>query len=275
MFFVDYIKKETGTPARFQWYTMRATDATLASNQEIVFAFSHFPRIFFVSSIFPSSFSGWKNTKVEKNGKFTMKWEIEDTTFGNFLVNRGKWLMSLLGVSTDKRILKTLEKDPEKMLKSESLKVMIEESKRARLKRIKNLPESIQFLIDLVDSTEDSMKLDLIQQSLASYTRHKIAEDLSRIPSDRGKIIDSLIESTIKLTDDNHRQNHFDFETQELIGRFMVSICDDKNEQRELLGKTIDNLIKQKTVDDKRIIVVFSYNPSAIEMPYEIAYSID
>jgi hypothetical protein len=274
MFFLDYIEKETGIPERFQWYTMRATDATLASNQEVVFAFTHFARIFFVSSIFPSSFSGWKNTKIEKNGKLTMKWKIDDTTFWEFLVNRGSWAISSLGVSTDKRILKSMKKDSKKILKSESLKVMIEESKRARLKRIKDLPEGIRFLIDLVDSTVDSLKLNLTQKSWARYTRHMIAEDLSRIPSDRGKIIDSMIESTIMLTDNEHRQNHFDFATQELMTRFMVSICNSKNEQIELLEKTVDALIKQKAVNDERIIVVFSYNPSDKELPYEIAYSV-
>jgi len=272
MFFVDYVEKETRVPARFQWYTLRATDSTLASNQETVFAFTHFPHIFFVSSIFPSSFSGWKNTKVEKNGKLTMEWKIEDTRFGDFLVNRGRETLSSLGVSTDKNILKSLKKDPKKMLKSESLRVMIEEAKRARLKRIGGFPKGIRFLIDIVERSVDNPKLNFIQQRWANYTQHMVAEALSRIPLDSARIIDALIESTAKLADDKHRQNHCDFETEELIARFMVSICDTKNEQIELLEKALDALIKKKAFNDQRIIVVFSLNPNDEAMPYETAY---
>ena len=272
MFFVDYVEKETGMPARLQWYTLRATDSTLASNQETVFAFAHFPHIFFVSSIFPPSFSGWENTKVEKNGKLAMKWKIEDTRFGGFLVDRGKWAISKLGVSADNRILNSVKKNPEKMLKSESLKVMIEESKRTRLKKIRELPKGIRFLIDIIDRSVDNPKLNFIQQSWANYTQHMVAEALSRIPVNHAKIINALIESTVTLTDDKHRQNHIDFETQELLARFMISICDDKNEQIELLEKALDALIKKKANNDQRIIVVFSFNPYDEEMPYETAY---
>jgi hypothetical protein len=270
--FFDYVKTETGMPDRLQWYTLRATDSTLASNKETVFAFTHFPHIFFVSSIYPPKFSGWENTKVEKNGKLTMKWKIEDTRFGGFLINRGKKAMSSLGVSADNRILKSMKKKPERMLKSESLKVMIEESKRTRLKRIRALPKGIRFLIDIIDRSLDSPKLNLIQQSWDNYTRHIVAEALSNIPVDGAKIIDALIESTVTLTDDKHRQNHIDFETRELVVRFMVSICDDKNEQIELLRKSLDALIKKKAKNDQRIIVVFSFNPYDEEMPYETAY---
>jgi hypothetical protein len=58
---------------------------------------------------------------------------------------------------------KIFRKDPEKVLKSESLTVMIEESKRERLKSIKNLPKGIQGLIDIIDRPMDKPELDPLQ----------------------------------------------------------------------------------------------------------------
>jgi hypothetical protein len=272
MFFVDYVEKETGLPPKFQWYTLRGTDSTLASNQDIVFAMTHFPHIFFVSSIFPPKLSGWKNTEIEKNGKLTMQWKIDDIGFGSFLINRARELLSSLGGSADTKILRSFGKDPERVLKSESLRVMIEESKRARLKRMAGLPKGIQFLADIVDRSADNPRLNLIQQSWARYTQNMVAEALSLLPLKSAIIIDTLISSTIRLTDDKHRQNHCDFETQELKARFMISICDSKDEQIGLLNKALDTLIKKRSPNDQRIIVVFSYNPNDEEIPYETAY---
>jgi hypothetical protein len=95
---------------KFQWYTLRATDSTLASNKDIVFALTHFPHVFFVSSIFPLNFSGWNNTKIENNRKITTVWEIQDKNFGSFLVHRSIKLLSSIESSTDDEILKALEK---------------------------------------------------------------------------------------------------------------------------------------------------------------------
>ena len=46
LLFFDYIQDETGMPPGFQWYTLRATDMTLASNHDTIFSFAHFPWMF-------------------------------------------------------------------------------------------------------------------------------------------------------------------------------------------------------------------------------------
>lgn len=53
--------------------------------------------------------------------------------------------------------------------------------------------------------------------------------------------------------------------------KFMVTLCNTKREQLELLQKSIDALVEKKDPKDERIIVVFSFNPWDKEMPYETA----
>ncbi|MFA5364602.1 MAG: hypothetical protein WC325_05405 [Candidatus Bathyarchaeia archaeon] len=278
MFFVDYVKEANFfLPKKFQVYTMRATDSTLVSNQEVVFAMTHFPHIFFVSSIYPLKISGWKNTRISNTGKFTMKWEINDTNFGNFLVNRVKEKISsvVIGASSEDKIVKSLEKDPKRTLASETLLVMIEELKRTRQERIIGLPKTIQFLVDIVHRSAENPIVNAIERGRAKFVQNEVAEALSLVPLRTAKIIDALIESTINLADNNHKQESCDFETEELKVRFIVSICDSKDEQIDLLEKAMDALVNVKAPNDKRIIVVFSYNPNDDKMPYETSYYVD
>lgn len=272
MFFIGYAKDEIEMPRKFQWYTLRATDSTLVSSQNTVFAFTHFPHVFFVSTIYPLTFSNWKRTKIKNEGKFTTKSEINDYYFWSFLVSRGRILLSSIGDSASEKIAKSLERKPEKFLKSESLAVMIEESKRERLKRIKKLPKSIQALVDIIDRSVDNPEFNPLQQSWANFTQHIVANAFSHIPLDTATVIDALIQSTIIQADEKHRHTQCDFETQELIAKFMVTICDTKSKQLELLQKALDALVKKKDPKDERIIVVFSFNPLDKEMPYETTY---
>lgn len=272
LFFTGYVGTETNVPRKFQWYTLRGIDSTLVSSRSVVFAFTHFPHVFFVSTIIPLTLSGWESTRIRNKGKLTTKSEITDYYFWDFLVSRWKMVSSSLDGSPDERIVKSLGKEPERILKSESLAVMIEESKRERLKRIKKMPKGIQALIDIIDRSVDNPELDSLQQSWANYTQHIVANALSYIPSDKATVIDALIQSTIVLADEKHKCAHCDFETQELVARFMVAICDTKTKQLELLAHAIDDLKKKKEPNDQRIIVVFSFNPSDQEMPFETGY---
>jgi len=120
LFFVDFVKNEIDIPKKFQWYTLRAVDSTLVSSQNVVFAFTHFPHIFFTSTIFPLTFSGWKSTKIRNTGKFTTKSEITDYYFWDFLFSRCKIISSSIDGSANEQIAKSLVKKPEKFLSFKS-----------------------------------------------------------------------------------------------------------------------------------------------------------
>lgn len=276
-FFLDYIKSGIGVPEKFQWYTLRGTDSTLASNddQSGLFAFTHFPHFVFISTIFPFTVPDWKDTQIYSEGIFSIKNQINDYFFWDFLLSRGQLVASSIDGSGHEKIMNAIEKEPEKFLKSESFVVMLEESKRKRLKRIKKLPESIKVLIDIIDRSVDNPSLDTMQQKWVDYTQHIVADALSRIPLDNSQIIHGLLTSTISLANERNRVTECEFETEELIVKFMVTLCETKNEQRKLLTQKANHLRKSKQPDDQRIVVVFSFNPWDQEMPFETAYYVN
>ncbi|MFX0139278.1 MAG: hypothetical protein ACFFDN_36895, partial [Candidatus Hodarchaeota archaeon] len=275
MLFLDYVEKGPNMPNGFQWYTLRATDATLVSNAEILYSYTHFPWIFFISTIFPTHLSGWIGTRIKTHGKITREFRIEDARFGDFLINRARKIMGIENGSKDDRILKSLEKKPERFLTSDSFKVMLEEAKRERKEKLKKMPTGIKALVDVIDRSLDNPKLDPLQQKWVTFTQHTIANSLTYIPKEKALEIHHLLERSIHQSDIIHPDVKCDFETEDIIGRFMVNFCGTKNEQRELLNKSIDELVKKRNSNDARFIVVFSFNPFDVELPFETGYYIE
>jgi len=275
MFFLDFMESGPNIPDKFQWYTLRGTDATLVSNEKIVFAYTHFPWIFFVSTIFPMHLSGWKGTRIKIFGKITRSFNIEDDFFGNFLINRVRKFHQVLDGSEDDRILKTLEKNSERFLLSDSFKVMIEESKRERQEKLKKMPKGIQALVDIIDRSLNHPELDPLQQRWVNFNQHIIANSLTNMPKEKALKIHHLIDSSLYQADITQPDIKYDFKTEEIIGRFMVNFCATKDEQRELLNISIDELVKERSSNDKRFIIVFSYNPLDAELPFETGYYIE
>jgi hypothetical protein len=132
VFFVSFVKNETRVSKDFQFYALHATDSTLASSSREVFAYTHFPHVFFVSTIVPSELSNWKSTKIGNKGKFTTKSRIDDYYFWGFLVGRSKALSTSIDKPIDGKIMRSMERNPKKFLKSETLTLLIEKSKRER-----------------------------------------------------------------------------------------------------------------------------------------------
>jgi len=279
MFFLDYVEKGKDLPSKFQWYTLRGTDSTLASNEsDIVFAYTHFPWVFFVSTIFPLQLPGWIGTKIERNGKTALTFKIGDGRFGDFLISRAKIVSSATqkhNAIKDDKILKSIVKSPERFLTSESFNVMLKESRRERREKLKDLPKGVVGLIDIIDRSLDSPILNSLQQKWLAYAQNLIANELSNLPDDKATEIHSLIETTIRAASITKIGMHCDFETAGLICRFMVCFSKTKDGQRELLEKSINELIKKRATNDKRFIIVFSFNPLDEVLPYETAYHLE
>ena len=62
------------------------------------------------------------------------------------------------------------------------------------------------------------------------------------------------------------------FETEGIIGKFIICFFDSKQEQLELLRNSINEMIKNRASTDERFIVVFTFNPLDGVIPYETGY---
>lgn len=275
MFFLDYVEKGPNMPNGFQWYTLRATDSTLVNSEEIVFTYTHFPWMFFMSTIFPTHQEGWVGTEIKTKGKISRKFNIEDALFGDFLINRARKILEIEKGSNDDRILRSLEKNPERFLNSDSFVTMIEEAKRERRETLKRLPEGIRALVDVIERSLDHPELDPLQQRWVTFTQHVIANDFTHMPEEKAQEIHRLLDSSIAQADITKPDVICNFKTELIIGRFMVNYCGTKHEQRQLLENSIDELVKERDSADTRFIIVFSFNPLDIDFPFETGYFLE
>ena len=134
LFLFDYIEDSSiDLPDKFQWYTMRAIDGTIASSEKELFLFVKFPSIFFISSIFPVSIKDyWKNTLVKEKGIFGETPQfVENPEFGTFLLSRAELSnKDEMSEKQSKKIGETALKNLDKIRNSKSFEVWLEEEKR-------------------------------------------------------------------------------------------------------------------------------------------------
>lgn len=281
MYFVDYVKEAKGMPRKFQWYTMLAIDATLVSYKDIVYAYTHFPKVVFVSSICPEHLLNWEGTKIETEGKINFGYKVQDRRFLNFLLERSNTAMgSSLNWTKKKRILQAIVKNPERFFMSESFTTAINESRRERKERKKALPENIRQLIDIVETSLIDPQISKLEQNMLIRDLNLIASELSDLPLEQAEEISSLMWATKKGASIIREQMYCSFQTDDIFGRFLVCFCETKNEQRELAKKYLDCLIKEYhnsifyNAKFGKFVIVFSFNPLDSIHPYETAYYI-
>lgn len=275
LFFLDYVEKGLGLPRNFQWYTLRSTDSTLASNKgDIIFAYTHFPWVFFVSTIFPLQLPGWMGTKVDSNGKTALTFKIEDGGFGDFLISRAKIVSKSQknDRKKDDEIRKTITKNPARFLNSESFKLMLKESRRRRQEKLKMLPAGVAQLIDIIDRSLESHLLNSLQQKGLAYAQDLIANELADLANNKANEIHTRIYAALRASAITRIGIHCTFETVGIIGKFMICFSETKDEQRDLAKKALEEMISKRASKDRRFIIVFSFNPLEEEVPYETLY---
>ena len=278
LFFFDYVTEGKNLPKGFQWYTLRAVDATLVGNEQRVLAYSKFPWMMFGSSIYPVKLEGWEGTKIESAGEISQPQSIKDGSFGSFLLNRPKIFFDKIPCrssgSTDRRILKTIERRPKTYLKSQSLEVSLAEAKRAREIRKEKLPRCINELIWIIEGALEDTSLTKTERQLRKLGLSILADALAGISDDDALRLKSLIESAIWKSKKLGEDAKCTFETDEIVIVFMVNLYSTKEEQRSQVVTELEKLMQKRSTNDKRHLMVFLWNPFEPDLPYESAFFI-
>jgi len=278
LFFFDYVTDGENLPKDFQWYTLRTVDATLVGNEQRVLAYTKFPWMMFVSSIYPTKLEGWEGTKIEGAGEISQPQSIRDKAFESFLIDRPKVLFNKIprrsSGSADRRILKTLEKKPKTYLKSQSLEVSLAEAKRAREIRKRKLPPCVKELIWIIEEALEDASLAKTERQLRKLELSILADALARISDDEALRLESLIKSTIQKSKKLGEDAKCTFETDEIVVVFMVNLYFTKEEQRSQVIAELNKLMKSRKTNDAKYLMVFSWNPFEPDLPYESAFFI-
>ncbi len=75
-------------PEKFDWYVERTTDTTIGGDKNRIFAYTKFPMMVFVTSVYPTQLEGWHGTLVGEKGRISSPQNVEDEGFASFLVSR-------------------------------------------------------------------------------------------------------------------------------------------------------------------------------------------
>jgi len=133
LFFMDYVKSVQGgsLPEGFHWYTLRGVDGTLPANESEVYGFVKLPAMVFFSGIMPRRPSKLKNTRILEHGKIkASNQNISNRVFGEFYVDRAQQSWAMIETTSEKqreKIQETIDKDPERNIKSHSFQVFLAE----------------------------------------------------------------------------------------------------------------------------------------------------
>jgi len=275
MFFFDYVTKGEGVPSGFQWYTLRAVDATLVSSENSVFAYTKFPWMVFVSSIHPTHLEGWHGTKIEEGKTLPQQQKIEDADFGSFLLNRSKLALKAIRIPSekiDRSIIKSIEAMPKRFLESETLRVRLAEVERARIDAKRKLPRRVVELVEIVERGLVEQDLEESSKQLKKWALSMIADTLARLPENEALKLDSLIDSAIRKSKYTGEDTICTFETNEIIIKFMVNLYYTKDQQRSRVAKELESLIANRNPNETKYAAVFSWNPFESDLPYESAF---
>lgn len=278
LFFFDYVSNGKNLPKGFQWYTLRGVDATLVGNDQRVLAYTKLPWMMFASSIHPTKLEGWESTRIEDSGEISQPQSIKDGSFGSFFIDRSQLLYGKIpsrsSGGVDTRILKTIEKRPGRYLESQSLEVSLAEAKRAREIRKESMSRLIKELIWIIEGALEDTSLTKAERQRRKLGLSILADTLTRISDKEAVKLESLIESTIKKSKNLGKDVKCVFATAEFVVVFIVNLYSTKNEQRSQVAAELDKLRRNSKVNDKRHLMVFSWNPFEPDLPYESAFFI-
>jgi hypothetical protein len=277
VFFFDYVEYEKDMPPDFQWYTLRAVDSTLLGNVENAFVYTKFPLMMFVSAIQSAQLVGWNNTRIEEIGEIGQQQSFHDDLFGTFLLDRYDSILKRRPTQSkiDKRILKTLEKNSDRALKSKSLEVFLVESRRERNKRKEKLHPAVQSLIEIVEAAIEDPNLPEESKLYQKFDSHLLAESLSRVSVDEELKIASLMESTLCTARARSEDAQFVYDGKEFTLVFMVNLYYEQDRRGEMVSRELDNQINRTKEDEKRHFIVVSWNPFEPRFQYICKFYVD
>jgi len=260
--FLDYVddSQNPDVDPKFNWYTLRSTDFTIVTSSKRVLVYVKLPWMIFVTTIHPTSLDGWNGTVIKESGRIVPEQSITDGGFGQFLLERVRLaLHSSPGPTPEvarKRLMGVMKKDPEKFLGSSTLRSMMVEGDLRRKGRMRNMPEAVVDLVDIIRTATDNPQLTLAEnQQNAWMTRH-IANKIANLSKEQADELHRMIAVAIEKSKTSKQAERCVLQTDSLWISFMITHGSTTEHQQANNAREIERLRQQ--ADDKIPIAVFS-----------------
>lgn len=266
LLFLDYLKSTENMEVdpKFHWYLLHTTDFTIVYGDTMAYFYVKLPWMIFVISIEPKKLEGWEGTIVNKNGHIAMPQTVRAAGFAEFLQDRAKLaLYSSAGPSDEvatKRIIKVIEKDPERYLTSNIYESWIVERDNVRRKKMKNMPVSIIELVEVgILDGKAQPDCKLVEAQAHKLITRRIADKIADLSDMDAQRLHQIIYAVNCMSQILKKNTSNTFASDSLHITYMVSYDTDKKARAENLQKELDKLKVQ--TQDKIHYAAFSFSP--------------
>jgi len=256
IFFLDG-EAEGQVPNKFEWYTLRAADTCLAGDEKRVFAYTKLPGMILAASIHPMHLEGWEGTLIKENGKISVPQVIEDDYLGKFLTSRVAIIDGVLSEPSSevigKRVVKTMAKNPQRFIESDSFLAMVAERERIRTKKIQELPDNVKDLVTVITSGAGDKPRTKLENRGDTLRAQMVADALSQMKPGEALELDGKIQATIAESSKNNDDTAGTMETDLIMVTFMVNLRSTKDDQRLKVEAEVNRM---KTIRGSRSVPI-------------------
>lgn len=266
MIFLDYLKPDSTTEVdpKFHWYLLHSTDFTICTGDKRVFFYVQLPWIALIISIEPKKLDGWDGTIINKNGCITMGQTIEDGWFFGFLQDRAKLaLYSSEGPSEEvstNRLVKAIEKDPEKYLKSNIFESWIIERDIVRKKKMEKMPSTLIDLVEIaIIQGSSGAGTSLVDSRFNKLKTRRIADRIADLSEEDAKRLDDLIDSVTRMSAILNENKQDTFTSDSVHITFMISLERSPESRVKSVDKEFNRMLKE--TGGEIHFAIFSYSP--------------
>jgi len=265
MIFLDYLKPDSTTEVdpKFHWYLLHSTDFTICTGDKRVFFYVQLPWIALVVSIEPKKLDKWDGTIINKNGRITMGQTVEDGEFFKFLQDRARLaLYSSEGPSEEvatKRLVKSIQKDPEKYLKSNIYESWIVERDIVRKKKMENMPSTLIELVEVaIIQGSGDVGTALVDSQFNKLKTRRIADRIADLSKEDAKRLDGLIDSVTRMSTILNENKQDTFTSDSVHITFMISLERSPEARAKSIDKEFNRMLKE--TGGEIHFAIFSYS---------------
>lgn len=269
IFFLDLVESTTGVilPPGFQWYTLRAIDATLAYGENQAYVYMKLPGMVLVSCIYPPKLEGWLGTKIEKSGEITVPQEITSSWLGGLMVDRAKMgLKTEISEYKKKRILRSMARNREKALLSKSLEIFLAESRRERKGRKKEYP-LLQELINIIEIGEINSMLPKETRALRQLQINVVANALASTDSNQAQRIEQDLKRAVLDARRTGQDKAVISDVGNLVVVFRTCLTFSKEQRQRWIAEKLEELENNPLLSKANVVLVIAWNPENKQHP--------
>ena len=258
-----------------KWYIARSVDSTLAIWEEGIFAYSLLPRMAIATSMYPTKLP-FHSSPIKSSRKVLADQRVEDSRFCEFIERRAAQVSACSpGPSikeSERRLKRASENNPSKVIKSETMKIIMEEmdAKREQKMRHSGMPETIIKLVENVILNENNV-YDTGEDSVASWQTRQIADMLASLPKKEAAKLAYEIENAVSKSLKSGKRKAVLIRTNCIWVVFMVYHNAEKRAQQKIIFDKIEELKSQQTYTGTPIAVI-SMNVEGNECSFESGF---